>query len=401
MAAIEYPRFLDLPDTVAPDYQGGSLLNLMASLRARFGGRRAVAARLRDEAALPLADARVVVLLVIDGLGARDLAVRGQGSWLARQQVGTLTTVFPATTASAVTTTLTGVSPAEHGLTGWYIRDDRFGGVLAPLPMVRRDRQPMTGWWRMPRLFPYPSLFQRLKARSAMVGPESILGSPFNMRHSRGVARHYAYRGLAALEAQLVQAVSDLGSLEGFVYAYHADYDALAHRFGIASPECDAHFAALDAMLERVGARLAGRDALLLVTADHGFIDSPPDRQCDIAAEGDLQASLDGPLWGERRVAYCRVKPGLQPRFEAEATARLGDRFHVVPGARLIDAGVFGPAAKPSRRLRERVGNFALIGRENWTLYDWLPGEARYPMLGVHAGVSAEEMLIPLVAISG
>ncbi|MBT0961406.1 alkaline phosphatase family protein [Denitromonas iodatirespirans] len=393
------PRFLDLPDTVAPDYQGGSLLNLMASLRARFGDRHAVAVRLRDEAALPLADARVVVLLVIDGLGARDLAARGQGGFLARHLARTLTTVFPATTASAVTTTLTGLSPAEHGLTGWYIRDDRFGGVLAPLPMVRRDRQPLTGWWRMPRLFPYPSLFQRLDVRSVMVAPESILGSPFNMRHSRGVARRYAYQDLAGLEAQLVQAVGDLGSLEGFVYAYHADYDALAHRFGIASPECDAQFAALDALIDRLRARLAGSDALLLVTADHGFIDSPPERQCDIAAEGALQGYLDGPLWGERRVAYCRVKAGHQARFEAEATARLDGRFHVVPSARLIDAGVFGPAGKPSRRLAERVGDFALIGREDWTLYDWLPNEKRFPMLGVHAGVSEDEMLIPLVAI--
>ncbi|TVT49978.1 MAG: alkaline phosphatase family protein [Denitromonas halophila] len=399
MAEMTFPRFLDLPDTVAPDYQGGSLLNLMASLRRRFGDRRVDTPGLRDPEAMPLSAARVVVLLVIDGLGAHDLATRGAGSFLAQHQARTLTSVFPPTTASAITTTLTGISPAEHGLTGWYIRDDRFGGVLAPLPMVRRDRAPMTGWWRMPRLFPYHSLFQRLDTRSVMVGPESILGSPFNLRHSRGVARRYAYQDLPELESQLVQSVRDLGSLDGFVYAYHADYDALAHQFGIASLECDAHFEALDAMVARVSAQLAGSGALLLVTADHGFIDSPPERQCDIAAEGQLQSYLDGPLWGERRVAYCRVKNAHRAQFELEAISQLGDRFHVVPGPRLIDSGVFGPTAKPSRRLAERVGDFALIGRDNWTLYDWLPNERRFPMLGVHAGISAAEMLIPLVAI--
>ena len=396
---MTFPRFLDLPDTVAPDYQGGSLLNLMVSLRQRFGDRRVDIPGLRDPAALPLSDARVVVLLVIDGLGAHDLATRGAGSFLARHQARTLTSVFPPTTASAITTSLTGIAPAEHGLTGWTIRDDRFGGVFAPLPMVRRDREPMTGWWRMPRLFPYPSLFQRLDTRSVMVAPESILGSPFNLRHSRGVARRYAYLDLPGLESQLVQSVVDLGSLDGFVYAYHADYDALAHQFGIASLECDAHFEALDAMIARVSAQLADSGALLLVTADHGFIDSPLERQCDIAAEGDLQSCLDGPLWGERRVAYCRVKKAYRAQFELEALAQLGDRFHVVPGRRLIDSGVFGPTAKPSRKLAERVGDFALIGRDNWTLYDWLPNERRFPMLGVHAGVSAAEMLIPLVAI--
>ncbi len=399
MAVMTFPRFLDLPDTVAPDYEGGSLLNLMVTLRRRFGDGRVAMPGLRDPGALRLADARVVVLLMIDGLGAHDLATRGAGSFLARHQARTLSSVFPATTASAITTSLTGISPAEHGLTGWYIRDDRFGGVLAPLPMVRRDREPMTGWWRMPRLFPYPSLFQRLDTRSVMVAPESILGSPFNLRHSRGVARRYAYQSLPDFESQLIQSVHDLGSLDGFVYAYHPDYDSLAHQFGIASVECDAHLEAIDAMVSRVSAALAGSGALLLVTADHGFIDSPPERQCDIASEGRLQRHLDGPLWGERRVAYCRVKKGCHAQFELEAIAQLGDRFHVVRGQRLIDAGVFGPAAKPSPRLRERVGDFALIGRDNWTLYDWLPKEHRYPMLGVHAGISAAEMLIPLVAI--
>lgn len=397
---MTFAPFLDLPDTVAPDYRGGSLFNLMASLCERFGDHRASPWRLRDHPQLGLASARIVVLLVIDGLGAHDLATRGAGRFLARHQARTLTTVFPATTASAVTTTLTGITPAEHGLTGWYIRDDRFGGVLAPLPMVRRDRQPMTGWWRIPRLFPYPSLFQRLDVRSVMVAPEAILGSPFNMRHSRGVARRYGYQDLAGLEAQLVQAVADLGSLEGFVYAYHADYDALAHQFGIASDQCDAHFLALDAMVARLSAQLADSGVQLLVTADHGFIDSPPERQCDIATEGGLQGYLDGPLWGERRVAYCRVRRADRAQFEVEALAQLGDRFHVVPSARLIDAGVFGPAGKPSRRLRERIGDFALIGRENWTIHDWLPQERQYPMLGVHAGVSAAEMLIPLVSIT-
>ena len=37
--------------------------------------------------------------------------------------------------------------------------------------------------------------------------------------------------------------------------------------------------------------------------------------------------------------------------------------------------------------------------KENWTIKDWLPGEKRYRMLGVHGGTSADEMRVPLVAV--
>ena len=391
---------LQLPDTVAPDYLGGSLLNLMASIAYRFDAKSiGEHARLADEASLGIDDARVVVLLVIDGLGALDLK-RRRDSYLARHQKKSLTSVFPSTTATAITTTLTGLSPAEHGLTGWFIRDPRFGGVFAPLLMQRRDREPMAAWWRERRLFPYPTLFQRLRARSVMVSHEHVLGSPFNTRHGRGLARSYPYSDLPAFEDALVSAIVDLGSRGGFVYAYHADYDALAHGFGITSAECTTHFELIDALVERLAARLYGLGVRLLITADHGFIDSPPDKQIRIEAHADLHACLEGPLWGERRVAYCRVRSGQGDRFEALANEVLRDKFDVLPASRLIAEGVFGPARIPHPRLAERVGDYVLIGRQGWTIYDTLPNEAAHPMIGVHGGATADEMLIPLCVVS-
>jgi hypothetical protein len=393
-----FPSFLDLPETVAPDYGGASLLNLSVSLACQLG--RVPPGRFAAPACpmVPdLSDARVVVFLLIDGMGGNDVARRGAGAFMSDHRIGTLSSVFPSTTASAVTTSLTALAPAAHGLTGWYIRDERFGGILAPLPLVRRDRQPLTGWWRMPRLFPYPAMFQRMKCRSAVVSHEHIVGSPFNMRHTRGVARRYAYRNLDEMVDSIVQAARDLGGQGGFVYAYHADYDGLAHDFGIGSPECTRYYAQIDDALRRLHRGLAGQGAALVVTADHGFIDSPPERQLDLAMLPDIQACLDGPLWGERRVAYCRIRPGCHQRFEAAVAAALAGRFDLVPAARLIGSGVFGPAGKMHPRLADRVGDYALVAREDWTIYDRLPNERPHGMLGVHAGVSADEMLIPLV----
>src|SRR4051812_17482245 len=103
---------------VLPDYDGGSLVNLMASIVDGCGG----AARHPPLGALPpaeLSSARNVVLLIVDGLGDFYLRRRGAGSALAAGRRSPMTSVFPPTTASAITTSYTGATPLEHGLTGW------------------------------------------------------------------------------------------------------------------------------------------------------------------------------------------------------------------------------------------------------------------------------------------
>lgn len=37
--------------------------------------------------------------------------------------------------------------------------------------------------------------------------------------------------------------------------------------------------------------------------------------------------------------------------------------------------------------------------KDNWTIKDWLAGEKRYTMIGVHGGTSDSEMRVPLIAM--
>jgi predicted AlkP superfamily pyrophosphatase or phosphodiesterase len=60
--------------------------------------------------------ARRVVLIVVDGLGDDYLLAHGRDTAFAAHRVGRINSVFPSTTATAITTFLTGHSPREHGL---------------------------------------------------------------------------------------------------------------------------------------------------------------------------------------------------------------------------------------------------------------------------------------------
>lgn len=96
-----------------PDYGGGSIVNLMASLLRARGGEAAYP-NLRLLPPEAIRDYTNILLLVIDGLGANWLAERSPRGILSRHQLGSISSVFPTTTAAAITTFLTGHAPQQQ-----------------------------------------------------------------------------------------------------------------------------------------------------------------------------------------------------------------------------------------------------------------------------------------------
>ncbi|MBS1184796.1 MAG: hypothetical protein H6R09_397, partial [Proteobacteria bacterium] len=75
---------------------------------------------------------------------------------------------------------------------------------------------------------------------------------------------------------------------------------------------------------------------------------------------------------------------------------RLGDRVHLLKSEDVLRQGWLGPGeAHPA--LRDRLGDYVLIPRGQTILRDWLKGEERHTHIGVHGGLSAAEMIVPLV----
>lgn len=374
-----------------PDYSGGGLLNLMASIVAGRGG----APRHPQLASFPLqgiSDATNVVLLIVDGLGDGYLQRRGAGGELARRRRAAITSVFPPTTAAAITTSYTGCTPLEHGLTGWYTYFGAAGCVAAALPFRSRgDQLPLTARGvTADGIFISKSIFQSLPVRSIVVTYRPIIDSDYNVRHCEGAER-IAYDNLEGLVLETEKAVKS-GPQRKFVYAYWPWYDTVSHQHGSESAQAAAELEKIDAAFGRLLARLSGTDTLLLATADHGFIDSAPEESLELPAS--LASQLRFPLCGERRVAYCHVHS--QKDFIEKAKNHFGDRADVRPSRELLDEGWFGPGA-PHPSFAERIGDVALIMRGRYTVKDWTPGEARYLHLGNHGGTSESEMMIPLI----
>ena len=374
-----------------PDYSGGSLVNLMSSIVAARGG-NALHAPLKNFQCEDLREARNLVLLIVDGLGDNYLVRRGAGGELARRRRGALTSVFPSTTASAITTSYTGRTPLEHGLTGWFTYFGEAGCVSAALPFRSRgDHLPLSRRGVTPeQIYVAGSIFERIPERSVVVTYKDIIDSAYNERHCRG-AELVPHETLDELVAQL-EAIVKSGPERKFVYGYWPLYDTIAHHHGAESAQAFREFENIDAAFGALLGRLAGTDSVVVATADHGFIDVAPEESFELPAS--LAAMLRFPLSGERRVAYCHVHS--QDDFLKKAEDWLGERADVMPSAQLVDDGWFGPGT-PHPRLDERIGDVALVMRGRYTVKDWAPGESRHLHIGNHGGTSEDEMLIPFI----
>lgn len=396
----------DTPDLPPPPSSHAGLANLLASLAAISGGPSLPATPLPGLAAA-LAGCRSVILLVVDGLGTAQLERHLAHSSLARQRFANLESVFPSTTASAVGTLLTGLSPISHGLTGWHLwAEEATPGaaeLLAILPLTRRGGPPPTQAERQTwakRILAAPDLpvpldlSTRLTARVTHIAPQSIIDSPFNRAVSQG-ARRYGYSQLEAMFACLRQALeTPTPDRLHYIYAYWPDYDSLAHQHGPDSPAARAALQAFETHLNTfLAAGLAG--AALLITADHGFITAPPERLIRLDDLPELKRLLRRPLSGERRAAYAHIQPGRVEEFAQRARECLGHALWVCPSQALLAAGWFGQGPLHPR-LASRIGDLTLIPKADWTLKDSLPGERDFHLLGMHGGVSPDERQIPL-----
>lgn len=380
-----------------PAYQTSSLVNLMSRLAREFGVDDHIYPAFEHASLAQLADYQNIVLLIIDGLGARYLD--SHPGFLHSHKSTELTSVFPTTTASAITTFMTGLAPQQHGLTGWFTYLKEIGAVTAVLPcQLRGSRESLLDRGiDIAALYGHIPFFDLLNVPSTVLAPEWIIDSPFNVAHS-GRARRQGYTDLVSMFDNL------RGILQGeterqYIYAYWPDFDRLSHQFGNSSEQVAQHYRELDAMLTQFIDSIAGTRTLLLITADHGFIDTRPERLINLHEHPVLRDCLSLPLSGEPRLAYCYVHPDKATTFVDYVQEHFAQQMELIESHRLIAQGAFG-LGEAHPQLGQRVGDYTLIMKDNYVIKDWLAGEKPFFQYGVHGGISELEMQVPLIVLA-
>ncbi len=347
------PRVADV-EPVLPAYGGACIASVTPALLSVVSKSSRPAPDWLPE---PARRATQIVLLVLDGVGWAQLQEAKEAvPTIGSGSGGPITSVVPTTTATALTSISTGLTPARHGIVGYRLLVRSDGDE--PGPDSARILNVLK--WRTEdgdarRSVP-PKAFQPIAAFEGTAPPSVTRGdfaaTGFSAAHLGG-ARIIGWQVPSTI---VVEARRLLAEGATFVHAYYDGPDKVAHEHGLGE-----HYAAELRSADRLIGDLIDvlpSGGCLVVTSDHG--------QVDVGLSALLPANeLLEASWlisGEGRFRWFHALPGAVSDLEAAAIEYHGDRAWVRTIEQIQDEGWFGGTL--AKEVAGRLGDVALVARD-------------------------------------
>jgi len=337
--------------------------------------------------------ARSALVLVVDGLGRANLSARsGHARFLTGRMSkrDAVRTSFPSTTATALTTLLTGRNAGEHGIVGYRARVPGTDAAPNQLKGWETDGLDPLTWQRTPPLLES----EAAAGRPCFVVTKAVYrGSGFTRATQRGAQFVAADR----LEERLARAAELTAAHDGaLVYVYAPELDTLGHAHGWESDRWTAGLEHVDTAVADLDRALApGTGAL--VTADHGMVDVPAHRQV-LLGEGDPLLAGVRIMAGEPRMLHLYAEEGAAAEVRARWADAEAHRSWVIGRDDAVAAGLFGPSVHPD--VLPRIGDVLVAARSGVAYYDdRLDDKKAQRMVGQHGSLTDAERIVPLIRL--
>lgn len=383
-----------------------------------------------------LGDAQApIVMVLVDGLGWQMLRERAGHTPNLRRLLADsdyLHTCAPSTTAAALTTLATGVYPGAHAMVGYAVRDPLLRGHLGAghvpgpgdvfdlITFKNSSHDPLT--WQS-----VPTLIERANAKAnagcgpqlgaVSIGRSKFAGSGLSLAAWRG----FKHIGVDALDQRPYQAYRAIKEGAKLVYLYVGELDHAGHNHGWHSDKWLEALEALDAMVGQLFRRLPAGTRIVL-TADHGMVDTDRHHRIDLAKEKELAKDVVA-VAGESRFLQLYVADGAANARAAGGSARgaagtqaaggvvensgrkelaqsVAKRWAEFLGDRAIWVGtdpspLMGPLSPGARAA---VGDVLVALNDNWTVVDSrVQSFHATQLIGVHGSLTPVELEVPLI----
>ncbi len=337
--------------------------------------------------ALELPEASHFVVFLIDGLGYELLRDHEQEAPFLHSLLGEhapATAGVPSTTATSLTSLGTALTPGTHGVVGFTSRIPGTDDLLNALQWSSAvDPQE----WQ-----PHPTAFERLAAAgvaTTVVNRREFVRSGLTVAGQRGAEFVGADKVGERMAAVLAAAATGRPSL---TYMYEGDLDWTGHRHGVASTSWRLQLSMVDAAAEQLRETLPASTRIVVV-ADHGMVDSPPEQRIDV---DEHPALLDGVslLGGEARFRHLYCRGGAVGDVVAAWRSVLGDRAEVMTRDDAVARGWFGATTSV---VRPRLGDVMVAARGRLGVMSSAAFPYEQTLVGLHGSLTPAEMLVPLL----
>lgn len=359
-------------DIVVPDYEGGSLVNLVAEVEHRLTG-KSVSSRLSPDLETHIPDAETYVLVLFDGLGSQQLNHPAAAA-LSTASRATIDAPFPYTTTVSLASIATGLPPSQHGVLAYHLWMEEVKVVVNTIHMT-------TLWGARldldyAAILPEPNLWERLGSRGiggVTVQPGHFDRTPLTRTLYRG-AEFQPYWSPAEAVERTVRAASEPGRL---VMLYVPDIDVAAHIGGQTSNEYTNALLVANTIWGDLTEQLP-ETVGLIGTSDHGHVDIDEDHKIRLPDA----AGNDRILYGVDRAMFVKGD-GVSLAEGLEATW--------IPAAELPD--LWGPGPHHAA-FDERRPDGILFAHDTYAVFH---KHANDRLVGYHGGLMPQEREIPLL----
>jgi len=347
-----------------------------------------------------------VVLIILDGFGINLLKKYkvDATSFFAEHYKDQITSVFPPTTAAAITSIITAKTPYEHGSVGWTMFFKEYAKYIDFLPIwdstttITLNNEK----FKVHEMLGGENIFDMIHKQDPKIDLFNItlkgIAESANVSKNSGPAKILSYESSKDFCKRIEEAVKIDPEKRKFIYAYSSDPDHLEHIHGIYSDQVKLYLAEINSEIQNLTERLQGTDTTILITADHGLLDVKEYYYTN--EDKELFDSIILPGFPEPRFISFFVKSNKIEQFK-KASCKYEDNFIIMTREEFWQKNLFGNG-NPHRKLDDFIGDYVFIAKSDKAMKPIYEqnGKWKTEFKAHHAGITAAEMLVPLIEIN-
>lgn len=334
-----------------------------------------------------------IIFIVLDGMGENLLNDISPTGFFSNNKIDCVTSVYPSTTTSAMTTYYSGKAPYETGWIAWSQYFKEYGRAIDLLPRRESYLHEDISNARIniyDTILKYENIFEQIEKASPNVKAYEIMPTYADKKSKRSIRADYV--------DEIVENIEMLCSTpdKKFIMAYCDNPDGLLHKFGTKSEEVkdfiiDAEIK-IKAMMEKLS-----KDTLVVISADHGHKDI--EKVYSILDYPEIQECLYMPISLESRVISFFVKENMKKVFETRFNKIFKDEFWLMTTEEFLNRNFLGYGDKHPK-IEDFLGNYVALSISSSIIrIETFLVEGKPVKKSTHCGLSKEEMEVPVIAI--